>query len=59
VLKLKTAWYDGTTHIVMSPLEFMPRLAALVTHGAAPADDRFEAVNLGHQTPGLGRVPPF
>jgi len=31
VLKLKTAWRDGTTHIVMSPLEFMQRLAALVS----------------------------
>jgi len=30
VLKLKTAWRDGTTHIVMLPLEFMQRLAALV-----------------------------
>ena len=30
VLKLKTAWHDGTTHIVMSPLELMQRLAALV-----------------------------
>ena len=30
VLKLKTAWRDGTTHIVMGPLEFMQRLAALV-----------------------------
>ena len=30
VLKLKTAFRDGTTHIVMSPLEFMQRLAALV-----------------------------
>ena len=30
MLKLKTAWRDGTTHIVMSPLEFMQRLAALV-----------------------------
>jgi hypothetical protein len=29
-LKLKTPWRDGTTHLVMSPLEFMPRLAALV-----------------------------
>jgi len=28
VLKLKTAWRGGTTHIVMSPLEFMQRLAA-------------------------------
>ena len=30
VLKLKTAWRDGTTYLVMSPLEFMQRLSALV-----------------------------
>ncbi len=30
VLKLKTPWRDGTTHLVMNPLEFMQRLAALV-----------------------------
>jgi hypothetical protein len=30
VLQLKSPWRDGTTHIVMSPLQFMPRLAALV-----------------------------
>ena len=30
VLTLKTAWRDGTTHLAMSPLEFMQRLAALV-----------------------------
>lgn len=30
VLKLKMPWRDGTTHLVMSPLEFMQRLAALV-----------------------------
>ncbi len=30
VLQLKSSWRDGTTHIVMSPLEFMQRLAALV-----------------------------
>ena len=29
-LTLKTPYRDGTTHIVMSPLEFMQRLAALV-----------------------------
>jgi len=33
VLQLKTAWRDGTTHIVMSPLEFMQRLAAWATEG--------------------------
>jgi hypothetical protein len=30
VLQLKSAYRDGTTHIVLSPLEFMQRLAALV-----------------------------
>ena len=30
VLQLKSAWRDGTTHIRMSPLEFMQRLAGLV-----------------------------
>ena len=30
VFKLKSPWRDGTTHLVMSPLEFMQRLAALV-----------------------------
>jgi hypothetical protein len=29
-LKLKAAWRDGTTHLVMRPLEFMQRLAARV-----------------------------
>jgi hypothetical protein len=28
--KLKTPWRDGTTHLVIRPLEFMQRLAALV-----------------------------
>ncbi len=27
---MKTPWRDGTTNLVMSPLEFMQRLAALV-----------------------------
>jgi putative transposase len=30
VLQLKTPYQDGTTHIVVSPLEFMQRLTALV-----------------------------
>ena len=30
VLKLKTPYRNGATHIVMSPMEFMQRLAALV-----------------------------
>jgi len=31
VLKLKTPWRDGATHLVMSPLEFMAPLAVPVT----------------------------
>ena len=30
VLQLKSAYHDGTTHIVMSPLQFVQRQAALV-----------------------------
>jgi hypothetical protein len=30
VLQLKSPWRDGTTHLRMTPLEFMQRLAALV-----------------------------
>jgi len=30
VLQLKSPYKDGTTHVVMEPLEFMERLAALV-----------------------------
>jgi len=30
VLKLKTPWRDGTTHLVMSPLQFIQRRAVLV-----------------------------
>ncbi len=30
VLKLKTAWHNGTTHLVLEAMEFMQRLAALV-----------------------------
>ena len=30
MIKLKTAWRDGTMHLVMLPLESMQRLAALM-----------------------------
>ena len=30
ILKLKSAYRDGTTHLVMTPLEFMQKLAALI-----------------------------
>jgi Putative transposase len=29
VLKLKATWGDGTTHLVLEPLDFLARLAAL------------------------------
>ena len=37
VLKLRTPWRDGTTHLVMSPLEFMQRLATAVSTLCSPA----------------------
>ena len=52
MLQLKSAWRDGTTHIKMSPLEFMRRLAALVPrprlhlirfHGALAPNARLRA----------------
>jgi hypothetical protein len=36
-LKLKTAWRDGTTHLVISPLEFMRWLAVPVPDPQPPA----------------------
>jgi len=48
-LKLKTPWRDGTTHLVVSPLEFMQRLAAV----------NQPAANLGSQMPGSGRSPAY
>jgi hypothetical protein len=58
-LKLKTPWRDSTTHLVMTPTDFMRRLAALVQPDApAPASDRFAAVNLGTRMsrPGCSRA---
>ena len=52
MLKLKTPWRDGTTHLVMSPLEFMQRLATLVprprlhlirSHGVLAANAKLRA----------------
>jgi hypothetical protein len=37
-LKPKTPWRDGATHHVMSPLEFMQRLAALVPRSQEPPE---------------------
>ena len=43
VLQLKSAWRDGTTHLRMSPLDFMQRLAALVPRSPARPLDLFQA----------------
>lgn len=45
VLKLKTPWRDGTPHLAMSPLEFMPRLEALVPRPHSPPSARRTARN--------------
>jgi hypothetical protein len=47
-LKLKTPRREGTTHLVMSPLKFMPRLAAFVSQ-VHVADSPVRAV---HRTNG-------
>ncbi len=47
VLKLKTAWPGGTTHIVMSPLEFMQRLAALVPRPSQAARTAGQPASVG------------
>ena len=39
VLQLKSSYKDGTTHIVMEPLEFMERLAALVSTSTMASDN--------------------
>lgn len=56
-LKLKMPWRDSTTHLVMSPLEFMQRLVALydrthqwLLHGcqSRESDARFGSVPAGY-----------
>jgi hypothetical protein len=59
-LKLKTPWRDGTTHLVTSPLQLVPRLAAPVpaTLGRsreARASDCFVATNSGQRMSLMGR----
>ncbi|MCA3181376.1 MAG: transposase [Burkholderiales bacterium] len=49
-LKLKTPWRDGTTHLVMAPLEFMQRLAARATEGR-PSGTRAAAEAAPHPVP--------
>ena len=64
VLKLKTPWRDGTTHLVTSPLAVMQRLGALVALRRqlalgcwrdARASDCFAAVNSGRRVSLKGR----
>ena len=66
VLTLKTPYRDGTTHIVMSPLEFMQRLAALVPrprlhlirfHGVLAPNARLRAEIIPSSGRQAGTVP--
>ena len=60
VLRLKTPWRGATTHLVMSPLEFMQRLAALVPrprlhlirfHGVLAPNAKLRALVVPHEVP--------
>jgi hypothetical protein len=65
-LKLKTPWRDGTTHLVMSPLEFMQRLAALVPrprlhlirfHGVLAPNAKLRALVVPQGPPAHAQAP--
>ena len=58
VLKLETPWRDGTTHLVMSPLEFMQEAVRLVTGGQsiAAAARSLGVVQPGKSDSGASRV---
>ena len=65
-LKLKTPWRDGTTHLVMSPLEFMQRLAALVPrprlhlirfHGVLAPNAKLRALVVPQGPPAQAQAP--
>ena len=55
LLAAQTAWRDGAMHLVMSPLEFMQRLAALVSK------PRLHLIRLGVRITSLREVsgPPL
>jgi hypothetical protein len=61
VLKLKTPWRDGTTHLVISPLEFMQRLALPFKRPCLPAFQghraigRFAPADSAQRMSGAGR----
>jgi hypothetical protein len=46
MLELKTAWSDGTSHLVFAPLDLLARLAALVPR---PRVNLIRSVFLDHQ----------
>jgi hypothetical protein len=46
-LKLKTPWRDGTTHLVLSPMEFMQQSTLFAPGCNARASDCFKAINSG------------
>ena len=55
VLKRKTPWHDGTTNLVISPVEFMQQ-STLRAHGRdARASDCFKAINSGERVSPRGR----
>ena len=66
VLKLKTAWRDGTQNLVMPPLESMQRLAALVPrprlhlirlHGVLAPIARLRALVVSQEVPQVPQTP--
>jgi len=59
VLQLKSPYKDGTTHIVMEPLEFMERLAGPGAPAAPTSDSlpwRFRSGSLAGRRLALNRV---
>ena len=65
VLKLKTPWRDGTTHLAMGSLEFMQRLAAqanrlhpaLASALLSPLKGGFKAPKQATSRTAMGRLP--
>jgi len=47
VLKLKAPWRDGTTHLVLSPMQFMQQSTLFAPGCNARASDCFKAINSG------------
>ncbi len=47
-LKLKTPWHDGTSHLALTPREFLEKLAAIVPSPRAPPS--YESVVLEFDT---------